>query len=86
VGATERLVLFQTWLLHDLLGVVMLSTLGTNTLYCELCNSNLNDCYFDNYYYYIFLDYYLPANYYLAADCNWVYSGVESIGSTACCF
>jgi len=28
VGATERLVLFPTWLLHDLLGVVMLSTFG----------------------------------------------------------
>jgi len=28
VDATERLVLFPTWLLLDLLGVVMLSTLG----------------------------------------------------------
>jgi len=28
VGATERLVLFPTWLLLDLLGVVMLSTFG----------------------------------------------------------
>jgi len=28
VGASERLVLFPTWLLLDLLGVVMLSTFG----------------------------------------------------------
>jgi len=28
VAATERLVLFPTWLLRDLLGVVMLSTFG----------------------------------------------------------
>jgi len=28
VGATERLVLFPTWLLLNLLGVVMLSTFG----------------------------------------------------------
>jgi len=32
VGATERLVLFPTWLLLDLLGVVMLSTFGYEQL------------------------------------------------------
>jgi len=55
VGATERLVLFPTWLLLDLLGVVMLSTfghveylwswwapLGTNNYFYKMGKENLN--------------------------------------------
>jgi len=41
VGATERLVLFPIWLLLDLLGVVMLSTIGyEHSAYFE---ANVND-------------------------------------------
>jgi len=37
VGATERLVLFPTWLLLDLLGVVTLSTFGYEQLEKTFC-------------------------------------------------
>jgi len=56
VGGTERLVLFPTWLLLDLLGVVMLSTFGyehtarkyTDFLISEYVISNDSELSFDN--------------------------------------